>query len=117
MVTEAPRTFAPEAGAVTEPVGFVESLVKVSVVVAEFPAESAPWTPSVGELEVPSDQVNAFVETKGPPDGAETVCAACVQPVDVPPSAGKVADAGPDPASETASEIWKLPPEPPPVPR
>jgi hypothetical protein len=39
-----------------------------------------------------------------------------VHPVDAPLSVGKEAEAGPDPPSETLSLIWKLPPEPPPVP-
>ncbi len=62
-MTAFPRTFALAAGAVTEPLGAVVSLVKVSVVVTVFPALSAPCTASVGELEVPADQAKAEVET------------------------------------------------------
>src|ERR1700675_1176865 len=63
-VTAAPETLALEAGAVSEPLGAVESLVKVKVVAAdELPALSVEVMPSVGELDVPSVQVNALVVT------------------------------------------------------
>jgi hypothetical protein len=48
------------------PAGGVESLVRVRVVLAVLPAVSRPVTVSVGELEVPALQENAF-ETYGPP--------------------------------------------------
>ena len=107
-VTLLPCSTAPAAGAVTEPVGEVESLVKMSDVVELLPAASAPCTPSVGELVVPADQANELVETWAA-RGRRPVWLPCVQPVVVPPSAGKNEDAGPEPESETLFEIWKLP--------
>jgi hypothetical protein len=117
--TVVPRTFADAAGAVTEPVGLVESFVNVRlVVVAVFPTTSTDDAASLGALVVPSVHAKALVVTNGPPDGVEIVSPACVQPVDVPPSAGKVAEAAPDPPlSLTLFVSWKLPPDPPPVPR
>ena len=53
-----------DAGAVSDPVGFVESLVNVRVSAADvLPALSVEVTPSVGELDAPSVQVKALVVT------------------------------------------------------
>ena len=69
------------------------SFVNVSVVGRVLPAVSAAVTVSVGWLDDPSVQVNVF-ESNGPPAGVESVLGVCVQPVDVPPSAAVVLDAG-----------------------
>src|SRR5437879_4689892 len=96
------------------PVGAAESFTSVSVgAVVALPAASAPVTPSVGDEVVPSAHVKTF-ESYGPPPGVLTVLGACDQPLVVPPSAVVVLDAGPEPASETALRISKLPPDPPP---
>ena len=56
-VTELPRTFALEAGAVSEPVGLVESLVKVrTVALLVLPALSVEVTDSVGLFVSPAFQ-------------------------------------------------------------
>src|SRR3954463_11969125 len=118
--TELPRTFALEAGAgvgaggvagaVMAPVGLVESLVKVrSVGLLVLPAASVPVADSVGLLVSPAFQAKLFVVGEGPPAGALTVWVVCVQVPMVPPSVGKVAEAGPEPPSETAFCSWKLP--------
>src|ERR1700730_3505443 len=73
--TALPRTFALAAGAVIEPVGLVESFVKVSTVAALV--------------------LTGWV--------------VCVQLPVVPPRAGKIEEAGPDPASATAFWSWRLP--------
>src|SRR5919201_3681998 len=86
-------------GAVT--VGAVTSFVKVSVVCVVLPAASAPVTVSVGEVEVPCDQENAF-DTYGPPAGDETVDGVCDQPVLRPTRDAVAEEAGPDTPSETA---------------
>ena len=63
-VTAAPRTLAEAAGAVSEPVGAVESLVKVRVVaVLVLPALSVLVTASVGALTVPAVQAKLLVVT------------------------------------------------------
>src|SRR3954463_13838214 len=108
--TELPRTFALEAGAVMAPVGLVESFVKVrSVGLLVLPAASVPVADSVGLLVSPAFQAKLFVVGEGPPAGALTVWVVCVQVPMVPPSVGKVAEAGPEPPSETAFCSWKLP--------
>ena len=58
-------------------------------------------TTSVGSLLVPAAQLNRF-ETYGPPAGVETVDGVWVQPVEVPPRAAVVLEAGPEPRSTTA---------------
>ena len=90
--------------------GAVESFVKVSDgAVVVFPAASAPVTASVGEGFVPALQLKRF-ETYGPPEGVVfTSGVVCVQPVAVPPSAGKVLEAAPEVASETVFWIEKDP--------
>src|SRR2546423_1710893 len=89
--TDVPETLALAAGAVTEPVGFVESLVNVRRVAALLlPALSVLVTDSVGLLASPADQAKLLVVTYGPPAGATTVCAVCVQVPTVPPSVGKM---------------------------
>ena len=63
-VTVAPRTLAAAAGAVIEPVGAVESLVKVRVVAVEvLPALSVLVTASVGELVSAAGQAKLLVVT------------------------------------------------------
>jgi hypothetical protein len=110
-VTAAPCTLALAAGAVTDPVGGVESFVNVRVVVEEvLPTLSVEAIASVGELVVPVVQAKALVETYGPPLGVEIVSFVCVHPVLVPPSAGNADDAGPEPESATVFVSWKLPP-------
>jgi hypothetical protein len=83
------------------PVGAVESSTNVSVVVAVLPVRSRPVTTSVGALVVAAAQLNG-AEAYGPPEGVDTVDGMWVQPVDVPPRAAVVLDAGPLPASLTA---------------
>src|SRR5919198_1922802 len=108
--TELPRTFAAAAGAVTDPVGFVESSVNVRTVGFEvLPTVSVLVTDSVGLLLSPALQAKLFVVVYGPPAGVLTVCAVCVQLPTVPPSAGKTQLAGAEPESLTAFCRWKLP--------
>src|SRR4051794_4906428 len=77
--TVVPRAFDELDGAVSEPVGFVESFVKVSTVAFEVPpAASVDVTDSVGLFASPAPQAKLFVVTYGPPAGVLTVCAACV---------------------------------------
>src|SRR5712692_1007567 len=105
-VTAVPRTFAEAAGAVSEPLGAVESFTSVSTVAAEvLPAASVLVTDSVGEALSAAGQAKLLVVTYGPPAGVETVWVVCVQPPTVPPSAGKIEEAGPEPASATA--FWR----------
>jgi hypothetical protein len=62
-VTAEPLRFALAEGAVMDPLGAVESLVKVSVVPEEaLPALSIEVTVSVGAVEAPSVQANALVD-------------------------------------------------------
>ena len=68
-------------------------------------------TTSVGALDVPCDQLNAF-DSYGPAAGVEAVDGVCDQPLVVPPSAAVADDAGPDSASVTAFVSLN---EPPPV--
>ena len=97
-----PRTFAPPEGAVIDPVGFVESFVNVSPLALEvLPAASVEVTDSVGLFASPAAHANVFVVVYGPPAGVLTVWAVCVQVPTVPPSAGKIEDAGPEPVSVT----------------
>src|SRR5262245_13613154 len=88
------------AGTLIEPrAGVVTSGLSVSVVWTVFPAASAPVTATVGELAVFAAHENV-PDTNGPPAGV--VCTsgvACVHPVDEPPKAPNVADAGPEPPS------------------
>ena len=91
------------------PVGAVVSLRSVSVAVAElFPAASVALRSTVGELVVPALQEKRF-ESYGPPAGVEIVPAVCVQPVDVPPSALVVEEAGPEPPSATVFRTRSCP--------
>src|SRR5436309_11287246 len=94
------------------PVGAFESSVSVSVEAAVvLPAPSAAVTTSVGELDVPCDQLKLF-ESYGPPAGDDTVEGVCDQPLVVPPSAAVADEAGPDSPSVTAFVSLN---EPPPV--
>src|SRR5580765_4970053 len=101
-VTLDPLTFALAAGAVTEPVGLVESFVNVKTVAFEvFPAVSVEVTDSVGLFVSPAPQAKLFVVVYGPPAGVLTVCVVCAHVPTVPPRAGKIDEAGPEPASVT----------------
>src|SRR5436190_18507983 len=94
------------------PVGAFESFVNVRVEAAlVLPATSAAVTTSVGELEVPCDQLKLF-ESYGPPPGVDTVEGVCDHPLVVPPSAAVADEAGPDSPSVTAFVSAN---EPPPV--
>src|SRR4051794_11701824 len=109
-VTVAPLTLALAAGAVIDPLGTVESLVKVSSVAFDvLPAASVDVTDSVGLFAAPAGQAKLFVVVYGPPAGALTVWAGCVQPPTAPPRAGKIEDVGPEPVSVTVFRNWKLP--------
>src|ERR1700716_2656598 len=73
-VTALPLTFAEPAGAVSDPVGLVGSLLKVSTVALELlPALSVEVTDSVGLLVSAAFQAKLFVVLKGPPAGVEPV--------------------------------------------
>src|SRR2546423_309039 len=109
-VAELPRTFAEDEGAVNEPVGLVESFVNVrTLALLALPAASVEVTDSVGLFASPADQAKLLVVVYGPPAGALTVCAVCVQVPTVPPRTGKIEEAGPEPASETVFWSWKVP--------
>jgi hypothetical protein len=63
-VTELPRTTADAEGVVTDPVGLVESFVKVRTVAFDvFPAVSVEVTDSVGLFVSPADQAKLLVVT------------------------------------------------------
>src|SRR5436190_10203764 len=108
--TDEPRTLAELDGAVSDPVGFVESFVNVRTVAFDvLPAASVDVTDSVGLFVSAADHAKLFVVTYGPPAGALTVWVVCVQVPTVPPRAGKIEDAGPEPESLTVFWSWKLP--------
>ena len=103
FVVAAFLTFALADGAVIEPVGLVESFVNVrTLALLVLPAVSVDVTDSVGLLASPMPQAKLLVVVYGPPAGALTVWAVCVQVPTVPPSAGKIEEAGPEPPSLTA---------------
>ena len=66
-------------------------------------------TTSVGALDAPCDQLNAF-ESYGPPAGVETVDGVCDQPPVVAPRAAVAEEAGPDSPSVTPFVSLKEPP-------
>jgi hypothetical protein len=108
--TESAEYTGPPPSEIVWPVGAEESSstsIVASLVFAGVHASAAVTTieksPAAAGV-----QLNG-AETKGPAAGAATVSRACVQPVS--PTAGYVADAGPEPESTTALESVNEPAE------